>query len=525
MITRITGRSTVVFKLIAVFACFALPPANSRAQSAAQQIIEDAANAVGGRQRVLAVKTLLLEGGGHNFEVDQGLRWDDLGIQSDVSQMRDYKRAYDLVNSRARFETTNQRQYAFYQGEAPVRQVQSLDGDVVFNVNANGNAARVFTQGQIAARRVEYLRHPLTLLRALLGPDATLTNVRNGQNERLVDVTVGTVTLTAAFDNATKLPSRVIQMTDSPTMGDRAVETRFSDYQSVGGLQLPTRFTTKTDRFVSADVRILRQVVDGDVGNLAAPATVASAAPSGTGGQPQSSPTQAEEIAKGIWFVTGTTHHSLLVEFSDHLMLIEAPNVERATSVMAKARELRPNKPVTTLLVTHHHSDHTSGVRSAVASGITEIITHKSNVQFLTEMFRRPHTINPDLFAKTPGAKAPKITAIDDAGFVKDGTMTVNLFHLLDNTHADSQLVIYFPGAQIFTEADDYYPNDERNIVPGEPLGHAPWNRNVLANINHRKLQVEHIAPIHGDYVPYSQFLENTLLMTEFLPKADRATK
>ena len=61
--------------------------------------------------------------------------------------------------------------------------------------------------------------------------------------------------------------------------------------------------------------------------------------------------------------------------------------------------------------------------------------------------------------------------------------------------------------------------------MPGEPLGHAPWNRNVLANINHRKLQVEHIAPIHGDYVPYSQFLENTLLMTEFLPKADRATK
>jgi hypothetical protein len=48
-------------------------------------------------------------------------------------------------------------------------------------------------------------------------------------------------------------------------------------------------------------------------------------------------------------------------------------------------------------------------------------------------------------------------------------------------------------------------------IVPGEPLGHAPWNVNVLANVNHRKLEVEHMAPIHGEYVPYSQFLETRL--------------
>lgn len=50
-----------------------LEPARPRAQTAAQQVIDDAASALGGRQRVLAVKTLRLEGGGHNFEIDQGL--------------------------------------------------------------------------------------------------------------------------------------------------------------------------------------------------------------------------------------------------------------------------------------------------------------------------------------------------------------------------------------------------------------------------------------------------------------------
>lgn len=497
------------------------------AQTDPQQIIANATNALGGREKVLAVKTLVLEGGGHDFEVDQGLRWDELGLQSDVSQIRDYKRLYDLANKRMRTEMIHQRQYAEFQGEGAIHQIQCLDGNVAFNINENGNATRAFGQGQVDARRVDYLRHPLTLMQEVFDPATKISNVRSEGNERLLDLTIGKITLTIAFDSSTKLPTRVVQMTDSATMGDRPVETRFGEYQSLDGLMLPTRFTTKIDRFVSADILILHQTVNTDIGNLAAPSNLASATPPPGFGQGlgQPGPAPAQEVGKGIWFVTGTTHHSLLVEFSDHMMLIEAPNVERTLAVMAKAKELRPNKPVTVLLVTHHHSDHTSGVRTAVAMGVNEIITYKTNIEFLSEMFKRPHTINPDLYSKTPGAKPPKMIAIDDTGVVKDGTRTVNLYHLLDNSHADSQLLTYFPQEQILTQADDYMPNDARNIIPGEPLGHAPWNQNVLANLTYRKLQVAYMAPIHGEYVPYSQFLENAILMTQYLPGANKTEK
>jgi hypothetical protein len=37
-------------------------------------------------------------------------------------------------------------------------------------------------------------------------------------------------------------------------------------------------------------------------------------------------------------------------------------------------------------------------------------------------------------------------------------------------------------------------PNDPRVFIPGEPLGHAPWLRNVVANIQHRKIQVDAMA-------------------------------
>ncbi len=449
------------------------------------------------------------------MNVGQSLRYDELGLQSDAWQIRDYKRTYDLANTRARFEVVRASQYPYYQGVGGERVVQGLDGGgVAFNVAPNGNATRVFG-GQAAGRRAEYLRHPLTLVRAALDPSAKLANGRTQGAERLVDITSGGVTLTLVINSGTKLPSRIIQMTDSPTMGDTAVEASFGEYGTVGGLRLPARITTRTDRWPSGDVRILTQSVDAAAGNLAAPANVRSATQPAPPAPPM---TTAREIAKGLWYVEGTTHKSLLAEFSDHMLLIEAPNDERVRAVLAKAKELRPNKPVTTLLVTHHHGDHTGGVRLAVANGITEIVTHRSNVAYVNDVLSRPHTINPDDLAKKGNVKLPKITAIDDTGVLRDAMMTVNMYHIRDNSHADSMLMLYFPSGKILTQPDIYMPNDARNVIEGEPLGHAPWLQNLAGNINLRKLDVEYHAPIHGDYVTNRQFLDSLIFMTQFVP-------
>jgi hypothetical protein len=34
-------------------------------------------------------------------------------------------------------------------------------------------------------------------------------------------------------------------------------------------------------------------------------------------------------VAPGIWFLAGQSHNSVVVEFTDHLMLIEAPQTIR----------------------------------------------------------------------------------------------------------------------------------------------------------------------------------------------------
>jgi glyoxylase-like metal-dependent hydrolase (beta-lactamase superfamily II) len=509
------ARSLVLRTLVAA-ACVLMLPAVAGAQSPEQQVVNDAAAALGGRDKILGVKTLLLEGGGSTVG-GTNLRWDDLGYASAINQLRDVRRAYDLANGRGRFEATSMAEYVFYIGDAPVRQIQGLDGLVAFNVGANGNPARIFGN-QAIARRVEYLRHPLTLVRAALGPGAKLAKARNEGAERLVDITIDDLpALTLAISSSTKLPTRILQMT-AGAMGDTLVTLALSDYRPANGLQLPSVMTSWTDKWPAGDILVHRTTVDGSVGDLAAPAAIAAATPPPAGAAPQPIPTAAREIAKGVWLVTGTTHHSIIVEYSDHLMVIEANNPERVAAVWAKARELRPNKPITTLLVTHHHGDHTAGVRDAVALGVTEIIAHESNLVYLNDMLKRPHTLNPDMLARQPNAKPVKMTTVGDTGVVKDGTMTVNLYHLLDNTHSDSNLLIYFPQGRILTQADVYMPRDARHIIAGEPLGHAPWNRNVLANIQYRKIQVDYHAPLHGDYVPHSKFLLDTMTMTQYQP-------
>jgi len=455
-----------------------------------QQIVNAAAAALGGRDRILAVKTLVIEGEGSNGNLLQDMTPEAAGQAFLVSG---YKRSIDVAAGRARTEQTRTPNFAYFQGQAPQKQVLGIDGDVGYNVAANGTAARV-SNAVAKDRRAEIYHHPLTIVRAALDPAARLTNPRTAGGERVIDIAVPNGSaFTLAIDAATTLPTRVVSMTDNPNLGDVAIETSFSGYQDVAGLKLPARLTTKTDKYTTADLRVTRQTIDGDAGNLAAPAAAASAA--AITGPPPATVT-GEEVAKGIWFLAGQSHHSVLVEFQDHLMLIEAPlNEPRTVAVIAKARELRPGKPLTQLVTSHHHSDHTAGLRAAVAEGLT-IITHGANAPFYEEAIRRAHTIAPDALARN--SKPVTIEKVDEEREIKDAAMTVDLYHIAGNPHADTLLMAYFPKQRILVEADAF--------SPGAAV--QPYAANLLENIRKHNLKVDRILPLHGTIAPFGDLVK-----------------
>lgn len=455
-----------------------------------QQTVDDAAAALGGRDRLLAIKTLVIEGEGTNGNLGQDVTPEATG-QAFV--LKGYKRAIDVAGGGMRVEQTRTPNFAYFQGQQPQTQVFGVDGDVGYNVAPNGTATRV-SNAVAKDRRAEMYHHPVTIVRAALDPGAKLANPRTANGQRAVDVTTAAgLTLTLAIDETTKLPTRVVSMTDNPNLGDVAVETSFSDYQDLAGLKLPSHLTTKTDKFTTADIRVTKQSVDADTGNLAAPAAVASAA--AIAGPPPATVT-AEELASGIWLLAGQSHHSVLVEFADHLMLIEAPqNDTRALAVIAKARELRPNKPLTHVVSTHHHFDHSGGVRAAVSEGLT-VITHKANAAFYQDAVSRAHTLAPDALAKKP--KPIKIETVDDVMHLKDDTMAVDLYPIAGSPHADTLLMAYFPKQRLLVEADVYSPASAVQ----------PYAANLLENIRKRKLDVDRVVPIHGTVVPFSELLK-----------------
>jgi len=455
--------------------------------------VDAAAKAMGGAEKVQAVNTLLIEGTGEQGNMGQALSPDAPLPVFKVSQA---KMALDFAGNRVRTEVTRTPTYVTA-NTAPQTQVQGVDGDVAYNVAANGMPTRA-SELTAKDRRMTLYQHPIGALRTSLAQGAQLSNPRKEGSDDVVDITTAQGDkATLYIDSSTSLPSKVVTMTSNDTnwpLGDATVETTFSDYAESDGLKLPNRITSKIDgKYVISDIRVSKYTVNGAGTDLAAPqAAKAAEAPALT------AMVTAEPVGKGIWFLAGQSHHSVLVEFADHLALIEAPqNDVRVSAVLAKVKELKPDKPLRYIVNTHHHFDHSGGIRRAMMEDGVTIITHEGNKGFYEEVAKRKSALVPDEFSKTP--KAPKIVGVSDKYELKDSTRTVQLYPI-PNPHSDTMLIAYFPAERLLVEADLYNP-PAPNAPPPPGFPFAP---SVVATVQKLGLRVDRVLPIHGFIVPYS---------------------
>jgi glyoxylase-like metal-dependent hydrolase (beta-lactamase superfamily II) len=471
-----------------LLACVSAALAACASATPEQQFVADTAEALGGRDRLAALKTLSLEGDGTQWNVGQDMTIDATGQTFTVGG---YQRTIDLQGARMRIQQTRTPGFLYFQGQAPQTQVLGLDGAVAYNIAANGTPTRASAQAA-RDRFAELNHHPVVLVRAALDGKAEVADVRTEGSERLADITLpGDVVLTLAVDAATHLPSRIRSKAAHPNLGDVNLETRFSEYAEVTGVKLPQRLETRIDRFKAAELRLTRATLDGDAADLSAPEAIRAAAPP----TPAAPNVVAEVVAPGVWLLAGQSHHSVLIEFGDHLMLVEAPQSEsRTLAAIAKARELVPAKPLTQLVSSHFHFDHSAGLRAAVAEGLS-VITHRQNVAYYEEAAKRPFTIEPDALAKAN--RQPTIEAVDDARVIEDKTRRVELYHISGNPHADTLLMVYLPKERVVIEADAF--------SPGSAV--QPYAPNLLEQIRARKLRVDRIVPLHGTIAPFKDLV------------------
>ena len=467
-----------------------------------RQLVLRAAEALGGLDRVMALKTVQIIGYGELAYMNGG---GNITADPDAPQkwqkVLDYRRTIDLEHGRTRVEQRLKMDFVFASEVGQLglnRTSETLDGDVAYNIGAGflapqEGAPQPQAAGAAAARqrRVELLAHPITIVRAALDATSRLSNLRRQGNLQLVDVTVRQGdTLTLAVDSAaTNRPAWVSYVGPNGNLGDVTYTTAFAGYVPVQGVQLPTGFTTTIDfrNVVQRKLYVDRNIADAAIDDLSAPASVRSpAAAEGGAGRGGAAPPPVK-VADHVWFMNGNT----FFEFDDHITMVEANRTDAALqAILEVANALVPGKRVTQVIQTHHHFDHSAGLRAAVAQGLT-IISRRGNEGIFREMVARPARLFPDALARNP--RPLTFIPVDDHLKMKDSTNEIDIYHVVGNYHMADAVIVHVPRSNLLVEAD----------LTTQEWDFNWWGDSLMNNIEYRKLQVNTNLAVHADK-PYA---------------------
>src|SRR6185503_14622948 len=343
---------------------------------------------------------------GQNFTADQD--WNRVDLQS-------YTQTIDYGSKSAKEE------YVRVQGNNPrigggagfpivgaPRTTNFVNGNFAWTLNAQGQPQA--QTGEAEVRQFMLWVSPHGFIKAAQqDPNVSVSDrhfVRNGRTLKVIGfTTMGKYRATGEF-NDQNLLERVVTWIPSPVMGDMQVEIRYTDYRDVGnGAKFPfhVHMHQGDHPFIGGrnwlDLNISEAKVNVPNAAQTPPANVRNA----TAEQGQAT---SRSLAPGIWLIGGAGANSVAVEFRDFITVVEGPQDDRrSNAVIREVKRVIPNKPIRYLVNTHHHWDHSGGIRTFAAEGAT-IVTHESNRDFYDKVVLAPQsrTLEPDRLSQFPFA-------------------------------------------------------------------------------------------------------------------------
>jgi glyoxylase-like metal-dependent hydrolase (beta-lactamase superfamily II) len=503
----------VLVLLMVLSACSPAPPTGP---DAARTLIDESAASMGGWAAMDAVKSQEI--------ITAGADWEPMQAVKPGGEPRTINRfsqgiIADFESKRARITFDAIREYPNTQ---PVKFVEVIDGDtgMLETRDAKDNVVRERLHPSRLATRLRDLRRlPIRLLyTAKAAPELTRIDDRKTDSGTIhvIRYKDGNLPVEVHFDSFNKLPLRVIYTEDDPIYGDTLNELAFADWRDYGGIRLPQTMALFLNGNKIREERA-RNIINNpkyDRAGLEIPEDIKAQAASGESivsqwplrrvvmgvgyqdfGREQK--VDLVEVAKGVYQVKGSTHHSLAVEMKDYVVLVEAPLFEeRSLAVMKALEEKMPGKPIKYVVMTHFHIDHSGGIRAYAAKGAT-ILAQEENVGFLKTVLSRPKTIRPDSLARA-GNILPNIEGVKGTKSLTDGERTIELREI-PNPHVSGMLVAYLPKEKVVFVSDLF--------TPGTPVD--PSNQNGIDNaaalhaaLTQSNLEVERIVGGHGDIAP-----------------------
>jgi glyoxylase-like metal-dependent hydrolase (beta-lactamase superfamily II) len=338
---------------------------------------------------------------------------------------------------------------------------------------------------------------PHGFIKAAIANKATIEPVGQGTE---VSFTIGAQKYTGVINGKNQL-EKTQTWIDNPALGDMLVETVYTSYETFGAIAFPTRITQRQGGHPSLDLFIASVEPNADV-SIDVPDGV-------RGALPPPVVVEARPIADGVSYLTGGSHHSVAIEMTDHVVLVEAPlNEARSIALLDTIAKTYPGKPVRTVINTHHHFDHAGGLRTFVDAGAA-VVTHAINAPFYERAWTAPRTLGPDRLAASK--KTPAFVTFTDRHALTDGRRTIEIHRVAGSPHHDGFAMVYLPAEKLLIEADAYTPAEpaaargpRRGGGGGPPAPAPPINPvvlNLYQNVQRLKLDVGSVVALHGSRI------------------------
>lgn len=451
-------------KFIATSSLIALLACGTFAQDA-KTVIDNATKAMG------SLKSVEYSGSGFDFAIGQNVNptqpWPKFIDKT-------YKRTMNFETPAFRMERIRM------QGENPPRGggQQPIAGEQTQNQTTVVSANTPWVQ------QLEIWMMPHGFLQAAAKNNATLsTKTVGGKKLNVLTFTGQNKAKVNGYINDQNMVERVETWIDNAMLGDMLFDSTYSGYKDFAGVKFPTKIVQKQGDYPILDLTIT-DVKPNVAVNIQPPAA-------GAGGGGGAQAATSEKLSDGVYLILGG-YAAIAVDFKDYIVVIEGPqSEERASAIIAKAKELIPGKPIKYVVNTHAHYDHSSGLRTFMAEGAT-VITHEVNKPFLQKVGTMPHTLNPDKLEQAK--KKPSIETMTEKKVLTDGNHVIELYHVTGIGHHDGLLIAYLPKEKVLLEADAYNPQPANATPPSPP---SPYTLALVANIERLKLDVNRIIPVH----------------------------
>jgi hypothetical protein len=461
--------------LLAAWLLAAPAAASEQDVGTARAVLERAAEAMGGLERLRGLDNVVLTGFGQRvYYQGGGFITGEEKAPPKWQALTDVQRTFDLPGERAVYQERWGQEFPFAG---------------LFGLNFARNSA-VQTGGQL-------LDHPLPALLEALDAETRLGAVADEDGTIVVEFTPEGAASPAwlGIDARTGLPKFSRWISGSVNLGDLTTTAWFTGYTPVKGVQLPMGLMQELDW--RGQVSLMFQVDSYRVDVAEAELPEFPIPPITR--RPDAPFARVTKLADGVWDVRVGTAGGAVVEFADRLVMFEAYGGEAQTLArIDAANRLVPGKTVEAVIVSHHHFDHTGGLRAALSRGL-EVISHRGNEGIIREMAARPAVHYPDALAASPHEL--KFTPVDDKLVLEDATRRLEIYRVIEHAHMPNAVFAYLPKERITMEGD----------LGDEAWQLHWWGSALAANIAHYGIDPVTNVPVHGSGpLSIAQTLANT---------------